>query len=134
MLVHHHPFSFDVEPDTWVQKALSSIGLRDETFLEMVDAPDLHSWCLDWEVATILHGHKHKARYVERDIERDGRRLALTAIGCGSSLGAEDSPVSYNILRWDIQSQRWIASFYQSVNGGAFREMLASVSPERMTA
>lgn len=132
VLVHHHPFSFDVAPETWVQRALSVVGLRDESFLEMVDANDLHHWCLDWKVKTILHGHKHKARYVERKVERDRESMMLTAIGCGSSLGAEGSPVSYNILEWSPQSQRWVASFWQSVNGGAFREIVASVSPEHV--
>lgn len=130
VLVHHHPFSFDVAPETWVQRALSAVGLRDESFLEMVDAQDLHHWCMDWKVRTILHGHKHKARYVERDVERGGERAALTAIGCGSSLGAEGSPVSYNMLEWDPVGQRWVAAFFESINGGAFREIIASVSPE----
>ncbi len=129
VLVHHHPFSFDVQPETWVQRALSAVGLKDEAFLEMVDAEDLHRWCLDWKVKTILHGHKHKARYVEREIEHGPERMPLTAIGCGSSLGAEGSPLSYNLLEWAPDSQRWIASFYESVNGGAFREIVASVSP-----
>ncbi len=56
--------------------------------------------------------------------------MQLTAIGCGSSLGAEGSPLSYNLLEWAPESQRWVASFYESVNGGAFREVVASVSPE----
>lgn len=130
VLVHHHPFSFDVQPETWVQRALSTVGLRDEAFLEMVDADELHRWCLDWKVKTILHGHKHKARYVEREVGRGAERMPLTAIGCGSSLGAEGSPLSYNMLEWAPDSQRWVASFYESVNGGAFREVVASVSPE----
>jgi len=129
VLVHHHPFSFDVIPETWIQRALSSVGLRDESFLGMVDASDLHQWCLDWKVRTILHGHKHKARYIEREITRGTDQMLLTAIGCGSSLGAEGSPVSYNILEWEPKSQRWVASFLESINGGAFRETIAAVSP-----
>jgi calcineurin-like phosphoesterase family protein len=128
VLVHHHPFSFDVPAETWVQRALNAIGLRDESFLEMVDADDLHHWCLDWKIKTILHGHKHKARYFEREITKGSDKMLLTAIGCGSSLGAEGSPVSYNMLEWDPSSQRWIAVFYESVNGGAFRETVAAVS------
>jgi UDP-2,3-diacylglucosamine pyrophosphatase LpxH len=132
VMVHHHPFSFDVPPATWVQRALSTFGIRDESLLEMVDAQSLHHWCLDWKVRTILHGHKHKARYVEREVARDNDRMSLTAIGCGSSLGAEGSPVSYNMLEWDPQSQRWVASFFESVNGGAFREIVTSLSPEHV--
>lgn len=131
VLVHHHPFSFDVPAETWVQRALRMFGLRDETFLEMVNAADLHRWCADWDIRTILHGHKHKARYEERSVSRsDGTQMNLTAIGCGSSLGAEGSPVSYNVLDWEPSIQRWVASIFESVNGGAFRERLAAVSPE----
>lgn len=130
VLVHHHPFSFDVAPETWVQKALRMFGLREETFLEMVNASDLHTWCADWDIRTILHGHKHKA--LERSVQRsDKKEVSLTAIGCGSSLGAEGYPVSYNVLEWVPSSQRWVASIYESVNGGRFLERLATVSPER---
>lgn len=131
VLVHHHPFSFDVAPETLVQRALATIGLRDESFLAMADAEDLHQWCVDWKIATILHGHKHKARYIEREITRGRDTINLTAIGCGSSLGAEGTPVSYNMLEWDPNTQRWVVSFLESVNGGAFRETLAAVSPQQ---
>jgi hypothetical protein len=129
VLVHHHPFSFEVAPETWVQRALASIGISDERLLHMEDADDLHKWCLDWKIKTILHGHKHKARYVEREVSRDNEKMQLTAIGCGSSLGAGGAPVSYNMLEWDSLSQRWVGSFHESINGGAFREIVVSVSP-----
>lgn len=129
ILVHHHPFSFEVPPETLVQKALKAIGLGDEKFLVLTNPEELHHWCMDWNVKTILHGHKHKARYVEREVTRAGDHTILTAIGCGSSLGAEGSPVSYNMLEWEPGSQRWIASFFESINGGAFRETVAAVSP-----
>ena len=131
VLVHHHPFSFDVQPETLMQRVLCAVGFPDESFLKMIDAEHLHQWCLDWKIKTILHGHKHKARYAEREIVRDSDRMRLTAIGCGSSLGAGGSPVSYNILQWNSNAQRWVVSFFQSSNGGAFREIVTAVSPHR---
>lgn len=130
VLVHHHPFSFEVPAETLVQKALKAIGLGDEKLLVLANSEELHHWCLDWNIKTILHGHKHKARYVERAVSRESNHAHLTAIGCGSSLGAEGSPVSYNLLEWEPNSQRWIASFFESINGGAFRETVAAVSPQ----
>lgn len=130
VLVHHHPFSFEVSAETLVQKALKAIGLGDEKLLVLANADELHHWCMDWNIKTILHGHKHKARYVEREVVRESNHARLTAIGCGSSLGAEGSPVSYNLLEWEPNSQRWIASFFESINGGAFRETVAAVSPQ----
>jgi UDP-2,3-diacylglucosamine pyrophosphatase LpxH len=131
VLVHHHPFSFQVPAETLVQKALKAIGLGDEKLLVLANPEELHHWCMDWNIKTILHGHKHKARYVQRDVARESNRASLTAIGCGSSLGAEGSPVSYNLLEWEPNSQRWIASFFESINGGAFRETVAAVSPQQ---
>ena len=130
VLVHHHPFSFDLPPETILQRVLSTIGMREEVLLELEDAADLHRWCLDWGFPTILHGHKHKRRYVSKRISYDGRTQELSAIGCGSSLGAEGSPVSYNLLEWNSQRGRWVASFFESVNGGAFREVGLSISRE----
>ncbi|SDI08581.1 metallophosphoesterase [Nitrosomonas sp. Nm132] len=131
VLVHHHPFSFEVPAETLIQKALKVIGLGDEKLLVLANAEELHHWCMDWNIKTILHGHKHKARYVEREVSRASNHARLTAIGCGSSLGAEGSPVSYNLLEWEPESQRWIASFFESINGGAFRETVAAVSPQQ---
>jgi predicted phosphodiesterase len=128
VLVHHHPFSFEVPPETLVQKALKAIGLGDEKLLVLANSEDLHHWCMDWNIKTILHGHKHKARYVEREVVRASNNFLLTAIGCGSSLGAEGSPVSYNMLEWEPVSRRWIASFFESINGGAFRETVVAIS------
>lgn len=129
VLVHHHPFSFDVEPETWIQRTLSKLNVGDEIFLEMKNAKKLHNWCIERGIQTILHGHKHKARYLERQIEYQNNKVSLTAIGCGSSLGAEGSALSYNILEWDDNSKRWVASFYESVEGGEFKENIVSISP-----
>ena len=50
------------------------------------------------------------------------------AIGCGSSLGAEGSPVTYNLLEWNPEKRIWHASFFESINGGAFRQTYFSAS------
>jgi hypothetical protein len=35
------------------------------------------------------------------------------------------------MLEWDPGTQRWIVSFLESVNGGAFGETVAAVSPHQ---
>lgn len=129
VLVHHHPFSFEAEPEGWLEKAMNRIGFSLEPTLALKNPEKLYDWCVDWDIKTILHGHKHKARYAERNVNHAGKQIQLTAIGCGSSLGAEGSPVSYNLLEWDPGKQKWVASFHESTNGGAFRELAVSVSP-----
>ena len=128
VLVHHHPFSFDAEPSGWLERTLGMFGLKLERTLVLKNADDLHKWCIDWKIQTILHGHKHKARYVERIVSHGQDRMSLTAIGCGSSLGAEGSPMAYNLLEWEPAKQKWVASFHESINGGAFKELAVSVS------
>lgn len=129
VLVHHHPFSFQAEPEGWLERTLSMFGLKLERTLVLKNAGELHNWCVGWKIKTILHGHKHKARYVERNVTHGNDQMLLTAIGCGSSLGAEGSPVSYNLLEWEPTKQKWVASFHESINGGAFKELAVSVSP-----
>lgn len=129
VLVHHHPFSFEAKPEGWLEKAMNKIGFSLEPTLVLKDPEKLYEWCVDWDIKTILHGHKHKARYTERQVSHADKQMSLTAIGCGSSLGAEGSAVSYNLLEWEPQAQKWVASFFESNNGGAFRELAVSVSP-----
>lgn len=128
VLVHHHPFSFEAEPEGWLERAMNKIRFSLEPTLVLKNPEKLYEWCVDWDIKTILHGHKHKARYVEREVSHAGKNMLLTAIGCGSSLGAEDSPVSYNLLEWEPTKQKWVASFHESTNGGAFRELAVSIS------
>lgn len=128
VLVHHHPFSFDAERQSMVQRVLSMVRISEEPLLKMINAEELHEWCMSWDIKTILHGHKHEARYMTKEIEGNSETMLLTAIGCGSTLGAGGSPMSYNILEWDANTQMWVASFFESSNGGAFRERAISLS------
>jgi Calcineurin-like phosphoesterase len=122
VLVHHHPFSFGkTKPRTWIQRALACVGMDEEQFLEMEDAQSFVDWCARWRASVILHGHKHQARFIDEDVSPQGSpSLRVSAIGCGSSLGAEGSALSYNIVHWDARRQRWAASFFESVNAGPF--------------
>ncbi len=121
VLVHHHPFGFETRPSTFVQRLLSVVGLSDETFLLLGDAREFLDWCARWEVSIVLHGHKHVARYFSEVIHPEGaRQHPVTAVGCGTSLGAEGLPLSYNIIHWDDQQRRWMARFFESVSGGPF--------------
>lgn len=128
-LVHHHPYSFETARRTWVQRTLAAIGLREETFLQMEEAPRFLEWCGRWKIPIVLHGHKHAARLIEDDVDLgNGRTANITAIGCGSSLGAEGCPVSYNVVSLDPQSRRWSAEFFESVGGGPFEPRLVTVA------
>lgn len=128
VLLHHHPFSYENEPVGALEKAFRFFGVSLEPTLKMVNPESFYGWCADWNVSTVLHGHKHSAKHIRRNVGSDTEPFNLTAIGCGSSLGAEGSPVSCNLLEWDPASNNWAVSFYQSKNGGAFKEKAVALS------
>lgn len=115
-LVHHHPYSFRSGIETPLQKGLALAGLNEESFLKMDDADKFLSWCAGRRVPLILHGHKHVPRHVRDRIEwthgKQSESREVTAVGCGTSLGVEQFPLSYNVLEWSPSSKRWSASFF----------------------
>jgi hypothetical protein len=122
-LIHHHPFSWkDTEPKI--------LGFSIENLLYLDKSEQFLRWCVDRKIPLILHGHKHVPRHVREYIRTDGYSgREITSIGCGSSLGAEDGPLSYNILSWHPQAQRWSAAFFvDSGKASGFRQKYMSVS------
>jgi calcineurin-like phosphoesterase family protein len=121
-LVHHHPYSFDTRTETPLQKGLQAIGLSDESFLKMEGADEFLSWCVGRRVPLVLHGHKHVSRHVKDRIEwthgKESDWREVTAVGCGTSLGAEGMPLSYNVLEWSPTSQKWSAAFFSDPGFG----------------
>lgn len=130
VLVHHHPFPYMQIPEAkgWISRIL---GRREEGFLRLEDAKEFLEWCARLRISVVLHGHKHMARYLTKGIElRNRRPVPITAVGCGSSLGAEGSAMSYNILRWNAISRRWDAQFFESVGGALFEPRLIACARE----
>lgn len=135
VLVHHHPFSWrKTKPSTFIQRALTRVGMDEEQFLRMENAQAFVDWCARWRVPVILHGHKHEKKYIYADVSPEGRpSMRVNAICCGSSLGAEGSALSYNIVHWDSRHQRWIASFFESVDAGPFAHIAMVAEPFKET-
>lgn len=134
-LVHHHPYSFETAPTTFVQRMLSTFNLSDESFMRLVDAEEYVEWCARWGVSVMLHGHKHVPRYEVRTIQPTGTPAhVLPAVGCGSSLGAEGSPMSYGILSWNESRRRWSTSFFESRAGGPFVPQLITVTRDAQSS
>ena len=121
-LIHHHPYSFKTNAETLLQKGLKMLGLGEERFLRMEDADEFLQWCAGRRVRLVLHGHKHVARHVEDSIEwKHGTQAgyrSVTAVGCGTSLGAEGMPLSYNVLEWSPKTRKWSAAFFSDPGTG----------------
>ncbi len=128
-LIHHHPFSFETQKERFVSRFFETIGITDEYFLRMDDADSFLAWCAGRKISLILHGHKHVPRYREEQIQRaDGNRQLITTVGCGTSLGAEGRPLSYNVVAWDSQRRRWSVSFFADLgDGSGFNQEYLSV-------
>jgi DNA repair exonuclease SbcCD nuclease subunit len=130
-LVHHHPFSFETSKETLIARGLAHMGITDELFLRMDDAESFIAWCARRAIPLILHGHKHVPRYVKQAVSVPDsstfEQRDIVAVGCGSSLGAESKPLSYNLLSWDCRSKRWsIAFFADHGDGSGFSEQLVA--------
>lgn len=131
-VIHHHPYPFKLKAETLVQKILKRLKIDEETFLRMDEADRFLGWCARRGVPLILHGHKHVQRHVIDSIpvgsSDGGRSYEVTAIGCGTSLGAEDYPLSYNIIEWDSQERRWMSQFFSDPgDGSGFQSQLITV-------
>ncbi|MGH7230230.1 MAG: hypothetical protein ACREJU_02590 [Nitrospiraceae bacterium] len=89
----------------------------------MEDADDFLNWCAHRHVPLILHGHKHVQRHVTKKMEWDENGVRcqcdVTAVGCGTSLGAEGLPLAYNILTVVPGSKRWSVAFWSDPGDGS---------------
>ena len=127
-LVHHHPYRYrpdlepSIDPRTWVDP---------EDFVAMDGAEKFVTWCAAREIGLILHGHKHIPRLLHECVPtgagNDIEHWPLTVVGCGSSLGAGGSHLSFNIIEWQPESQSWSVNF-QIAKGDGTPFKSASIS------
>jgi hypothetical protein len=87
----------------------------------MLDAERFVNWCAARDVPLVMHGHKHVPRHIVGWGEaRPGVSREVTAVGCGTTLGVEGRPLSYNILSWQPHTRKWVAEFFSDSAGGGF--------------
>jgi hypothetical protein len=103
-----------------VSRLLEKINITDELLLRMDDAESFLTWCATRGVGLVLHGHKHVARYRQELVQRsDGTQHSITAVGCGTTLGAEGKPLSYNLLAWDPKLRKWNVTYFMDPGDGS---------------
>jgi UDP-2,3-diacylglucosamine pyrophosphatase LpxH len=118
-LVHHHPFSYQVEPVTLIQRVLRKVKLTDEPFMRLEDSEDFVKWAARMNVEIILHGHMHEQIYLKKDVQVPEGWRSLCAVECGASLGAEGTSLTYNLISWDSSSKRWTVTFWADPGDGS---------------
>lgn len=112
-LVHHHPYPYVPEKETPIIDPRGWPGR--ESFIEFRDSDRFLAWCASRGVELVLHGHKHIPRLIIDNVpdETAGGHAyrRLTTIGCGSTLGANGSAMSFNIVEWKPGSGNWNTQF-----------------------
>ncbi|MFI9294339.1 metallophosphoesterase family protein [Streptomyces gardneri] len=112
-VLHHHPYPYPHDPEK--EKAILDprTWRGKEKFVEMRDAQTFLSWCAGKDINLILHGHKHIPRLIVDDVPtgQPDEYTHITTAGCGTSLGANDAPMSFNVVEWNPQSLSWTVDF-----------------------
>ncbi|MCK1640327.1 metallophosphoesterase [Bradyrhizobium sp. 157] len=107
-LVHHHPFAYETIPSAPYDRFLREVFTNEDSFTRLEEAEEFISWCAEREVSLILHGHKHVPHHVSVRVDIDGgRSQQMVVVGCGSTTGAEGSPLCYDVVSLNPQTGRW---------------------------
>lgn len=102
-LVHHHPFEFKAAAEGMTARLLKAFHIPEGKLVDMNESERFVRWCADRGVHLILHGHRHVQRKITKAVPvpvLSGTDLVpVTAVGCGTSLGAEGIDKSYNLIQ-----------------------------------
>jgi len=125
-LTHHHPITTaEDQADT-----VSFFGIHEEPLLRMENGQQLIQWCADSCIPIILHGHKHRSRFVGQEVEFQGSTRLVRAIGSGSSTGVEDKPMAFNWITWHPQQKQWTVTYFADQNGSGFKEKRLAIDSQ----
>lgn len=120
-VLHHHPYPWGSQGEPSLLDGI----VKPENFVEMVEGRVFMEWCAGRGVSLVLHGHKHVPRLIHDRINVGDRDSELTTVACGTSLGANGRPLSYNIVDWNPDSQAWSIDFkVDRGDGQGFRSVL----------
>lgn len=120
-LVHHHPLPIRSErPSSPIQR-FRTFAFGEYT-KAMKNGSSFVRWCADRDVCIVLHGHKHLSRHAAGEVlrdQQDGRRSTVDVIGCGTSVGVHDKPISVNVIEWDESTGVSTVTFYEDPGDGS---------------
>lgn len=123
VLLHHHPRPYDRFRDRLVDPSAGGGVLDQEALLSLADGERFMAWCRDQAIDLVLHGHKHLQRV------RVGEDGEPAIVGCGTSLGAEGKPLSYNVLTFEPAQRRVAVTLHASDGPDAPFRPLAMAIP-----
>jgi UDP-2,3-diacylglucosamine pyrophosphatase LpxH len=120
-LVHHHPFTYVTKPSAFYDKLIRLIFRSEDKFVRFDNADRFVNWCAERGVSLILHGHKHVPHHIRTTIPAGRKGHEITVVSCGSTMGAEKSPLCYDIISWDKATRAWNVAFYQDRSSSGFK-------------
>jgi metallophosphoesterase superfamily enzyme len=122
-LVHHHPYAYETASFAGYDRFLRRVTGDEDTFTRFEEADRFVSWCAERGVSLILHGHKHVPHHVQATISIGEHEHAMLVVGCGSTTGAEGSPLCYDVVALNPENGRWAVAFYEDAShaGAGFR-------------
>jgi hypothetical protein len=122
-LVHHHPYAYETTSFAPYDGFLRRVTGDEDTFTRFEEADRFVSWCAEREVSLILHGHKHEPHHVQAAISVGGREHSMVVVGCGSTTGADDTPLRYDVVALNPENGCWSVTFYEDASdaGAGFR-------------
>lgn len=128
-LVHHHPYTYVTRPTAWYDKIVRKIFRSEDKFIRFDNADRFINWCVDRRVSLILHGHKHVPHHIRATIDLPSGQHEMMVVSCGSTMGAEESPLCYDVIYLNRNTKRWNVVFYQasSVSGSRFEKQAIEI-------
>ena len=117
-LVHHHPYKYDTAPVTFSEKIIASIFGSGHRFLAFDNAEHFMRWCAAQGISLVLHGHMHVPHLVKAKIaseRKSSEASEVSVIGCGSTTGAGNRGMCFDVIFLDPKTKRWSVKFFQDV-------------------
>ena len=120
-LVHHHPFTYVTRPTAPYDKFMRAIFRSEDKFIRFQNAERFINWCGARGVSLILHGHKHVPHHIRTKTRVGNAEQEIMVVSCGSTMGAEESPLCYDIVSWSKAWSRWNVTFYEDRSSSGFK-------------
>jgi len=92
-----------------------------DTLIRFDNADRFINWCGERGVSLMLHGHKHVPHHIRAKMTVAGKEQEIMVVSCGSTMGAEHSPLCYDIVSWSKTTNKWNVVFYEDRSTSGFK-------------
>jgi hypothetical protein len=115
-LVHHHPCTYVTRPSALYDRVIRFFTRDEDKFVRFDNAESFLEWCAARDVSLILHGHKHVPYHIRAWVPLGNRARQVMIVSCGSTMGAEGSPLCYDVISLNRANKQWSVSFFRDAS------------------